>query len=70
MVLPGQPTPSSHDLQVTGQETAPLFPPHDSALQTVYAATMYVSAAWRSDGKELATVSCCVTNGGRLSQPP
>ncbi len=65
MVLPGQPTPSSHDLQVTGQETAPLFPPHDSALQTVYAATMYVSAAWRSDGKELATVSYHVTNGGK-----
>jgi Tol biopolymer transport system component len=64
MVLPGHPTPSANDLRVTGQANTPLFPPHDPALQTLYAATMPVSAAWRPDGNELATVSFHVTNSG------
>ena len=67
MVLPRQSSTSSHDLQATGQEQAPIFPPHDHVLQTLYTATIYMPVTWRPDGKVLAALSFHSTSGGNTS---
>jgi WD40 repeat protein len=65
MLLPGQPTPSSHDLQATGLERAPVFLPRDRVLQSYFLASIYYApAAWQFDGKVVATLSFHSTNGG------
>ena len=56
MAVPGQPVPSSHDLQLAGQTGTPVFAAHDQALQTYYEATQYAFVAWSPNGKVLATL--------------
>ena len=56
MAIRGQPIPSSHDLQLTGQTGTPVFAPHDQAMQTYYESTRFAFVAWSPDGKILATL--------------
>ena len=63
MALSGQPVPNSVVLQAASQGQAPVFAPHDPALQAVYLSAKDAPVAWRPDGEVLAALSYRSTNG-------